>query len=257
METLAGGRNLDDPKIKTEIASQVLPLIKEVPNPIERDTYKQRLARLLKVDERALADERAARPTRPARRAAHEEDQAGTTKKASRGLVSKSTDDPLEAHCIGLLLRRPDLVFRIDREMQSYRLARLSQRDFDRSEYQTIFGLIQNSLAQDTSEPLNFVLNGLSLPLMEIADELLKQTEKLDPNEERILEDLMRTLLELRRREVKQNIDHTRYLLEDAQEKGQAADKEVLQGMTSYAQVLQSVDRALGQYTSRAVAKRE
>ncbi len=54
METLAADRDLDDPKAKNEIAAQVIPLIEDVPSPIERDTYRQRLARLLRVNERAL-----------------------------------------------------------------------------------------------------------------------------------------------------------------------------------------------------------
>ena len=62
METLAAGRDLDDPKIKTEIAGQVVPLIQDVANPIERDAYRQRLARLLRVDERALLQ---SQPTPP------------------------------------------------------------------------------------------------------------------------------------------------------------------------------------------------
>src|SRR5512133_1264907 len=41
METLATGRDLEDPKIKSEIAAQVLPLIEDVPNALERDTYRQ------------------------------------------------------------------------------------------------------------------------------------------------------------------------------------------------------------------------
>ena len=35
------------PRSKAEIAAQVLPLIEDVPNPVERDAYRQRLARLL------------------------------------------------------------------------------------------------------------------------------------------------------------------------------------------------------------------
>ena len=54
METLAVGHDLDDPKVKSEIAAQVLPLIRDLPNEIERDTYRQRLARLLKLNERTL-----------------------------------------------------------------------------------------------------------------------------------------------------------------------------------------------------------
>jgi DNA primase len=54
METLAKEKDLDDPKTKSAIAAQVLPLIEDVPSPVERDAYRQRLARLLKVDERSL-----------------------------------------------------------------------------------------------------------------------------------------------------------------------------------------------------------
>ncbi|HEX7974625.1 MAG TPA: DNA primase, partial [Anaerolineales bacterium] len=38
METLAADRDLDDPKVKSDIAAQVLPLVEDVPNPVERDT---------------------------------------------------------------------------------------------------------------------------------------------------------------------------------------------------------------------------
>ena len=65
--TLAAGRDLEDAKVKSEIAGQVLPLIEDLPNPVERDTYRQRLARFLKVDERALTGPQArdAIPRRP------------------------------------------------------------------------------------------------------------------------------------------------------------------------------------------------
>ncbi len=55
IDTLVIGKNLEDPRIKSEIAAQVLPLIEDVASPIERDSYRQQLARILKVDERALA----------------------------------------------------------------------------------------------------------------------------------------------------------------------------------------------------------
>jgi DNA primase len=55
METLAADRDLEDPKTKTDIAGQVMPLIADIPSSIERDSYRQQLARLLRVDERSLA----------------------------------------------------------------------------------------------------------------------------------------------------------------------------------------------------------
>ena len=55
MNVITAGQNLDDPKVKRDIANQILPLIEDVPNAVERDAYRQKLARLLRVDERALA----------------------------------------------------------------------------------------------------------------------------------------------------------------------------------------------------------
>ena len=54
METLAKSQDLNDAKVKTAIAAQITPLIEDVPSAIERDTYRQQLARLLKVDEQTL-----------------------------------------------------------------------------------------------------------------------------------------------------------------------------------------------------------
>ena len=46
--------DLNDPKAKTAVVQQVLPLIEDVVDPIEREHYRQLLARRLKLDERIL-----------------------------------------------------------------------------------------------------------------------------------------------------------------------------------------------------------
>ena len=54
LNTLSAGQNLNDPKTKSEIAARILPLVNDVPNPVERDAYRQQVARVLQVDESAL-----------------------------------------------------------------------------------------------------------------------------------------------------------------------------------------------------------
>jgi DNA primase len=71
METLAMREDFDDPKAKEEIAAQVLPLIEDVRGSVEREAYRQRLARLLKVDERALVQRAAGRYLAAGRRVTH------------------------------------------------------------------------------------------------------------------------------------------------------------------------------------------
>ncbi|MEJ2706978.1 MAG: DNA primase [Anaerolineales bacterium] len=255
METLATGKDLDDPKVKDEIASQVLPLIKDVPSSIERDTYRQRLARLLRVDERALMESSAAssRTRRTYRRRPGRAEPPVETKPVSSSAMGTYA---LEAHCLGVLLRRPNLLYQVDRLLQEAHLERLSPDDFQHADHQTVLHLLQEAVDQDMTEPYNFVLHNFSLPLMELADHMLESTEKLDPGDDRVLDDLMRALLDLRRRSLHQTIDYLHYLMEEAQEQGDLKATQYRETMVKHTSTLQKLYRALGQYTSRSIPAR-
>ncbi len=240
METLAAGRDVDDPKTKSEIAGQVLPLISEVPDAIEREAYRQRLARLLKVDERLLAGPEA--PSRPSRRR-QRQTQAGPVE-PGRDFAIQAGNGLLEAHCLGILVRRPEMVFHVDRALHEARLARLSRLDFERAEYQAIFELVEESLVQDQSEPMHYVLNRLSMPLMEIVDSLLERTDKLDPKEDRVLEDVMRALLEIRRRQMNETINNLRYRMDEAAQGGDLRTREFEENMARCTQSLRNLHQA-------------
>lgn len=250
METLAVGRDLNDPKVKTELAAQVMPLIEDVPSPIERDTYRQRLARLLRVDENTLLmalAPKAKRSQRPLRRAARSQLPPAETLASPAGMSTYA----LEAHCLGVILRRPDLVYRVDRALQAEGLARLSDEDFQHVDHQAIVRLLLESVDQDMAEPLNFVLSSLSLPMMELADDLLARTANLDPNEDKVLEDLLRALIVLRERSTLQNIEYLRFMMQEAQEQGDLKATQYHETMVQHTKVLQSLHRARGQLTSR------
>lgn len=249
METLAAGRNLDDPKVKTELAGEVLPLIEDVPSAIERDTYRQRLARLLRVNESALQEVSAVRPPRRRRPAAQSKPQPAAREAPALAQISSYA---LEAHCLGILLRTPDLLYQVDRRMQQKRLPRISTDDFMHTDHQAILRLFQDSIDQDMSDPQNFVYNSLTLPMMELADGLLERTDKLDSNVERVLEDLMRGLLTLRRRRIDQELEFRRFIILDAQEGGDLKATQDAQTVVQLAKVRRSIDEALMEYTSRS-----
>jgi DNA primase len=252
METLAASQDLDDPKVKDDIAAQVLPLINDIPSAIERDTYRQRLARLLRVDERALmVGQGRVRRQSTRRRFRTSEGFETPAPKVDSPVAYTTGSYALEAHALGVLLRRPDLLYKVDRQLQEEGLGRLSVDDFQHADHQTILRLLRQSVDQDMAEPLNYVMNSLSLPMMEIADDLLSRTEKLDPNEERVLADLLRTFLDLRHRNVRQSIEHLRFLMEDAQMQGDLRATQYQQTMVQHTIILQRLDQARGHYTSR------
>jgi DNA primase len=248
MDTLAKGRDVNDPKAKSEIAGQVLPLINEVPDPIEREAYRQQLARLIKIDERLLVGKESS--ARPVRRRSRSAQPAVTEVKPE--FVIQTGNALLEAHCLGILIRRPELVFHVDRALHESHLTPVSRQDFESAEYQAIFTLVKESLTQDQTEPMNFVLNGLSLPLMEIVDKLLERTERLDPRDERVLEDIMRALLEIRRRQVTEIISQLRYQMDEAVKTGEQRTREYEEGIAKCTRSLRNLHQAKERFiTSR------
>ncbi len=250
MDTLSANRDIRDPKVKVEIANQVLPLIQDVPNSIERDTYHQRLARLLQVDERALMmDSRAqARDVRPQRQTG----KTGIGKLTSEALTATAKNvHSLEAHILGVLLRQPDMLYQVDRRLQEEGLPRIAGDDFQHAAHRSILQIIRASIDQHQSEPRDFTLNSLSLSMMETADDLLARTDTVEPREGRVLGDLMRALLDLRLRIIRQEIDHLRFLMETAQEQGDMKATQYQQSMVQHIQILGRLNQAMGHYTSR------
>lgn len=242
MYSLASGMDLDDPKVKRELAQRILPLIADVPSAIERDAYTQKLARLLQVDERSLASERPAARRAPQRRRTS---AAPAPKEEAKPAYSETSTFKLEAHCLSIIIRNPDLLYRVDRALQQEGLPRLSSLDFQHSDHQEMFRLSLEGLDQDQLEPSSYALQSLPYLLIDRADELLKDSKELDPNEERVFEDLLRTILLLRRRNLRQTNEQMRFLQETAQQEGDMKASEYAQVMVQNTQTLQRLDKAL------------
>ncbi|GAB4525396.1 MAG: DNA primase [Anaerolineales bacterium] len=259
METLAAGQNLDDPAVKTEIAARVLPLIEDLPNPIERETYRQRLARLLQVDERALFS----RPTAPPRYRPPDRreapDEAPPPTPAEVITLTYAAAQLRSAYVLSALLRWPDLLFRIDRGLQSSQLGRLSAADFSTSAYQRLFHIITESVNQDAIEPEVYLLDHIDGLLHETVDELLKDERNALPESfsspDRLVEELLRIILTTRREDLLQRIEHRQFQIQEAQESDdRQAVTEHLQHQVADNAILQKIDRASKQLTRQASA---
>ncbi|MCW5875910.1 MAG: DNA primase [Anaerolineales bacterium] len=243
MLSLAAGQDLGDPKVKRDLAEQVLPIIADLPSPIERDTYTQKLARLLQVDERSLLSERPTR--RPAGRPRPRRSLETPAIPSAEATTNSDPNFKLEKHILGIIIRTPELLYRVNRSLQEAGLARLSSGDFQHSEMQEMFRLSLESLDQDLLEPSSYALQNLPLPLLDRADELLVGSQEVDPNAERVFEDLLRSILVLRRRNLNANNEQMRYLQAAAQEEGDLKASEYAQVMVQNTLTLQRLDKAL------------
>jgi len=239
VEVLARGRNVDDPKVKAEIARQVLPLIEDVANPAERDAHRQALARRLKVYERALDDWRPA----PQRRGRREAPGAGEAPERPSGPGVEAGAQ--ERFCLGVLLREPEILYRIDRDLQALDLDRLSGQDFTGTERQVIFQAIRAALAQDELEPADHWREHLDPPLGEMGDALLRDGARVDLQDPRALDEVVAGFLRLRMRNLAAARAQLHYQLQTAQEDGEAEIVDLQKEVVRITREWDRLDRAL------------
>ncbi len=145
MDVAMADRDLDDAKIKADVARQVLPLIEDVADAVEREAYRQKLARSLHVDERALMAWRPEKHQRSAGRIVAEPAAYGPSRNGQHAQH--------ERFCLALLLHQPGLIYRLDRELQSLELARLGREDFSSTERQMIFDALEERAGTRRDRP--------------------------------------------------------------------------------------------------------
>jgi DNA primase len=244
METIAQGRDLDDPKVKSEIASRVLPLIEDIPDNVEREDYRQRLARMLQVDERALLPGRPSggRRTRPAARQA-QPPSPGPTARPSQAL---------EDYCLGLLIQRPDILYMLDRSLQQAGLNRFSIQDFDHTDYQAVLRVIQDALEQEELEPRQYLQQHLPESLQELVQRLASPKDLVVVAENRLLEELVRAVMRLRLHRVNESLTQLKFLQEDMQEQGDLRATPYQNLVLQHMQARDRLDRALRQPLTRS-----
>ncbi len=253
MGALAAGRDLDDAKVKSEIAAQVLPLIEDLPNPIERDAYRQRLARFLKVDERALSGVTALGLSGRGRRPRPRPTTSTPPKETPQVEVAPPTSPSrkIEAHILSLLLRRPDLLFRLDRGLQESALGRMAPEDFGYTDHQMLFRLVRQSLEQDVEDADRYLRANLPEALVGLAADLLRLSEKLNSVDDRLLEDLFRGVIKIRHSVLSEGINQLRFLQEEAQQAGDLRAASYREMVQQQSLLLRRLDQASLKSTGR------
>jgi DNA primase len=245
MDSLAVGQNLNDAKVKNQIAAQVLPLIEDLPNPLERDTYRQALARMLRVDERSLTGTQAQAAV--VRRKPRRTDQAQRVEKTQAVALNPALK--IESYCIGVLFRKPALLYRLDRTLQEFGLGALAMEDFEYTDHQLVFGVIRMAVEQDEKDYHHYVASHLPETLSDVSKDLLTQTENPDHVENKVFEELISLVMDLRRMNAMTNNIQLRFLLEEEQD---GVNKKIYQEQVSQlAKLIYSLDQAKRKLSSK------
>ena len=209
------GKDLDDPKVKAEVAKAVLPLIEDVSDPVEREAYRQSLARRIKVDERALSGG-GLRPRSPARG------------RSGRAPATAAEGEPRsraagEQFCLGLILRDPGLLYSLDRDFSARGLERISGADFTGTQRQVIFQAAQEGLAQDQVDPGEYWKGRLEPDLQPEAAGMLEQLDsidqmvKLDRQQRKVADEILARFMQLRKQRLESALGQAQFQLMEAQ----------------------------------------
>jgi DNA primase len=200
-QVAAAGRDLDSAEGKSGLVRQLLPLISELGDGIERAHYLQKLARLIRIDERTLAAEMTRARTR-----------GGAEKTAGDGRAASLVEGApaLESYCLALLLGAPKVVEGVQE---------LSADDFLCIENRSIFLALKNSLERQSAFDLEEFRSELDPVLEEHLDSMLEGAGKgpVVPEEE-LIGEIERSLSRLRDRKDRRELLELESLLRDAQE---------------------------------------
>jgi len=244
--------DLNNPKDKAKIVEQLIPFISNVSDPVERDDYRQRLARMLRVDERALLDTQAQTP-RGRRLRNTQSVQKRAAAERPNVAVTVSSSKRAEAYIVGVLFKKPELLYRLDRLLQEYGLIALNAEDFEHTDHQMLFELIRESVEQDKTEQHDFVVESLPESLQSLMQELSAQAEKPQRMEEKLLEDLLRGVIKLRRVAAGENLNQLRFLQEEAHQSGDLRASSYQGLVLQHTRLLRDLDQAYRRMTLKRV----
>ena len=228
--------NMDDAKGKTAVAQQVVPLIKDIVDPVERDHYWQQLARALQIDERALRQtqvvekRRVQRPLPPPPEMAP--DDFSDWQPAPKTAVVPPSRNPINAnmrqanylHQCMLNLR---IIPMVNQRLGECEEAPVGDDDFDLAEDRAIMKKLVQWHANKTVAVTPDLWDNLEKTLLERMQYLQTLPPSSETEPERLADTLVSSVLDWRLVKVQQLYNEVKLLYQEAQNLNDQATIEI------------------------------
>jgi len=239
LQMLLEGLDLDDTKAKSRVVDTLLPVLRAVANPVEREDYVQKVARALQVDVRAVQSRLRSAEHQTAR-------YRRTATRAQDSSPREVAEADLESHCLSALLQRPGLLAQVNEALGESRQEPFQGQDFQDVGCRVIFETWAAILATDHSAPVEALRAQLPADLHARLDELLTtDRSELALADEQLVRDSALTLLRLRERNLKRLGRKLNLLTREAQEAGDARAEQYATAWRSYTERLLRTQQAL------------
>ena len=208
METLAADQDLRDAKVKRDIAAQVMPLIDDVADAVEREAYRQQLATFLRVDERSLKSTR--NDLAHTRRKKIQSDQAEVI---PASMLSKPAqkNQKLERYLLQDLFLDPEGLFRLNKTLCNLGLDPIMESDFQNGDTLTGFRLITESLRQVDYTPVDYIEARMS-PALEFEENPNLVEDHYAPTKEKRDQHQIRAVVRMRLNRLEDRLEEIKFL---------------------------------------------
>lgn len=220
--------DLNDAKAKSAVAQQVLPLIKDIADPVEREHYRQQLARALRVDERTLrlvqipqasgAYQQTFTPPPPPEEA-FATPVNGVAINLDRGFAFLRSDKRVD-NLLRLCLEHPRLIIQINQSLLRQEQPPLRDDDFEILEDSLILTLLYERADQAPVVTIQEMCDSLDQVLLERVETLLALPISADSVDSRLPDRLAMSVLDIRLARAKAEIKQLQQLVREDQRIG-------------------------------------
>jgi DNA primase len=227
LQVVSAQYDLTTAKGKSALVRDVLPLLKEVNDRVERNHYVGRLARLVRIDERALMAEldESPRPSTPHRRPPIRIQAAAESVPNEQKRIFG-----LEEYSLAVLLGQPEILPAANDELVSMDLAPLAADDFQHTENQQLFHLLSDWAAgefppgsygeeEEAGVSVEYLTDQCD-PLLQAHLNFLRERWEALPaaSREALTQDLVARILLMRGQHLQEEIASLRFLQDEAEE---------------------------------------
>lgn len=205
--------DLNDPKAKMAVAQQVIPLIKDNKNPVERDHYWQQLAKALQTNERALRQTQVAPlqmrqpPPPPA-----EKRDGRSTPKIKALSFGIGNDGHRQANYLCQCIHYPALLLEVDEKLAAAGQDEVTKDDFETIEDQTILLQMYHLKTSGQFATPDELCDSLEPALQDRVHQLLSLKRTPESELDRLADKLTLSVLDWRLQKVNQRLTQLRQL---------------------------------------------
>jgi len=216
--------DLNDAKAKSAIAQQVLPLITDIVDPVEREHYRQQLARALRTDERTLRLVRLPQatprsqppgppPPPPGDNIPLEVNGIAQNRKKA---VPVPRDDKRAANLLRQCLEYPRIIIQVNQSLMRQEQPAIRGEDLVVPEDKLILAIIYDRADQAAVVTIEELCDSLDSVLLERIETLMTLTPSPESELTRLPDRLAMSVLDWRLAHAKTEVGHLQQLIREA-----------------------------------------